>query len=298
MYESGVAKHLGVEVIQQQNGLVKETNVTLLAKVVLYRNMGFNEIGEYKKTFIGSGVGSNTHHGNYSIIEKTVEAAFAVVTTAEKIYAHESLTFNNTVDCQVISKWKTGLKDDMDARSYVYVLSNGCRKCSDDSDRYYWEYTPVGYITLAEAAKEAIWLKRLAIESRFELKIVEGIATGSLSKVIPGPRFHHRIVEKIKNSIGQDLNSKSLIGVLDIYGFESFKHNKSASTSQMKNCNDILTRRNHLTSGSRRSLDTSCSPSPLMKRLLRRCTKHIRNTSVHQTKLSRTSFTIAHYAGE
>nr|GEV81948.1 retrovirus-related Pol polyprotein from transposon TNT 1-94 [Tanacetum cinerariifolium] len=31
--KSGVAKHLGVAVIQQQNGLVKETNVTLLAKV-------------------------------------------------------------------------------------------------------------------------------------------------------------------------------------------------------------------------------------------------------------------------
>ncbi|PWA72200.1 Chaperonin Cpn60 [Artemisia annua] len=30
---------------------------------------------------------------------------------------------------------------------------------------------------------------------------------------------------KINNSIGQDPNSKSLIGVLDIYGFESFKHN-------------------------------------------------------------------------
>ncbi|GJW64812.1 hypothetical protein Tco_0116696 [Tanacetum coccineum] len=45
---------------------------------------------------------------------------------------------------KVISKWKAGLKDDMDARSDVYVLSNGCKKCSDDSDGYYWESTPVG----------------------------------------------------------------------------------------------------------------------------------------------------------
>nr|GEY18653.1 transcription factor, MADS-box [Tanacetum cinerariifolium] len=36
---------------------------------------------------------------------------------------------------------KAGLKDDMDARSDVYMLSNDCRKCSDDSDGYYWEYT-------------------------------------------------------------------------------------------------------------------------------------------------------------
>nr|GEV38559.1 zinc finger, CCHC-type [Tanacetum cinerariifolium] len=64
------------------------------------------------------------------------------VAAVEKIYAHESLTFNNIVVCEVISKWKAGLKDDMDARSDVYVLSNCCRKCSDDIDGYYWKYTP------------------------------------------------------------------------------------------------------------------------------------------------------------
>ncbi|GJR65575.1 hypothetical protein Tco_0011640 [Tanacetum coccineum] len=58
--------------------------------------------------------------------EDSNEVAFAVA-VVEKIYAHESLTFNNTVACEVISKWKAGLKDDMDARSDVYVLSNGCK---------------------------------------------------------------------------------------------------------------------------------------------------------------------------
>ncbi|GKF15900.1 hypothetical protein Tco_0057362, partial [Tanacetum coccineum] len=97
--KSGVARHLGVSWIHQQNGLVDETNVTLFAKlvsikqrmlepvkvkciflgyhknivgnklwrlddvtskVVLYRNMGFNESGEYKKTFIGSSVGTGS----------------------------------------------------------------------------------------------------------------------------------------------------------------------------------------------------------------------------------------------
>ncbi|GJW36472.1 hypothetical protein Tco_0059392 [Tanacetum coccineum] len=47
------------------------------------------------------------------------------------------------------------------------------------------------YMTLTKAAKEAIWLKRLAIESGFELKIVAGIATGALSKAIPGSWFQH-----------------------------------------------------------------------------------------------------------
>nr|GEW77436.1 retrotransposon protein, putative, Ty1-copia subclass [Tanacetum cinerariifolium] len=38
------------------NKLWRLDDVTL--KVVLYRNMGFNESGEYNKTFIGSGVGA------------------------------------------------------------------------------------------------------------------------------------------------------------------------------------------------------------------------------------------------
>ncbi|GKF14005.1 hypothetical protein Tco_0055467, partial [Tanacetum coccineum] len=49
------------------------------------------------------------------------------------------------------------------------------------------------YMTLTEVAKEAIWLKRLATESGFELKMVAGIATCALSKAIPGPRFQHRL---------------------------------------------------------------------------------------------------------
>ncbi|GJS02149.1 hypothetical protein Tco_0318657 [Tanacetum coccineum] len=124
----------------------------ITSKVVLYRNMGFNESVEYKKTFIGSGVGTSSMqvlHGfefeveplgdhTYELArdreqhlacelfryrEDSNEAAFAVA-AVEKIYAHESLTFNNTVACEVISKWKAGLKDDMNARSDVYVLSN------------------------------------------------------------------------------------------------------------------------------------------------------------------------------
>lgn len=45
-------------------------------------------------------------------------------------------------------------------------------------------------------------------------------------EVLTSCSLFHRIVEKINNSIGQDPNSKSIIGVLDIYGFESFKHNR------------------------------------------------------------------------
>nr|GEW23475.1 histone H3.2-like [Tanacetum cinerariifolium] len=51
--------------------------------------------------------------------EDSNESAFAVA-VVEKIYAHESLTFNDAVACEVISKWKVGLKEDMDARSDVF----------------------------------------------------------------------------------------------------------------------------------------------------------------------------------
>ncbi|GJV17801.1 hypothetical protein Tco_1363124 [Tanacetum coccineum] len=37
----------------------------------------------------------------------------------------------------------TGLKEEMDARSDVYVLSNGCKKSSNERNDYYWEYAPV-----------------------------------------------------------------------------------------------------------------------------------------------------------
>nr|GEV88979.1 copia protein [Tanacetum cinerariifolium] len=77
--------------------------------------------------------------------EDTIEVAF-VVAAVEKNYAHESLAFNNIVTCKVISKWKAGLKDDMGARSDMYLLSNSCRKWSDDMNGYYWGYTPVMFI--------------------------------------------------------------------------------------------------------------------------------------------------------
>ncbi|GKG01294.1 hypothetical protein Tco_0305999, partial [Tanacetum coccineum] len=35
MYEEWIAKHLGVAGIKQQNGLVKETNIKILAKVII-----------------------------------------------------------------------------------------------------------------------------------------------------------------------------------------------------------------------------------------------------------------------
>ncbi|GKC19901.1 hypothetical protein Tco_1022051 [Tanacetum coccineum] len=209
-------------------------------------------------------------HGNvdhvelFSYKEDNNEAAFAVA-AVEKI---ESLTFNNTIACEVISKWKAELKDDMDARSDAEIWATkdlldkekenilGMEIVKDQSgntlrvsqSRFYnrklvqtfleghsilslkgslsedcnvekngkWsciyevgsqEYQMVctrhgialvdvdqsqaTYMTLTEDAKETIWLKGLAIESGFELKMAAGIATGALSKVIPSLRFQY-----------------------------------------------------------------------------------------------------------
>nr|GEW66679.1 zinc finger, CCHC-type [Tanacetum cinerariifolium] len=80
--------------------------------------------------------------------ENSNDVAFAIA-EAEKIYAHESLTLNDTVACEVISKYKAGLKEYMDAQSDVFVLSNGYGKSSDDSDGYYWSIHQVySYIYL------------------------------------------------------------------------------------------------------------------------------------------------------
>nr|GEZ48837.1 zinc finger, CCHC-type [Tanacetum cinerariifolium] len=181
MYEEWgrrVTRHVGVSGIHQKNGLVEETNMTLIAKspssaigfktpidmlwffgwlasikkclnqVVLYKNMDFNKSGKYKKILIGFGGASLQEVQNQDLMdyqlacdrekhsscelfkyrEDNNETAFAVV-DAEKIYVHESLTFNYTFACEVISKWKAGLKEVMDALSDAYVLNGMVFSC-------------------------------------------------------------------------------------------------------------------------------------------------------------------------
>ncbi|XP_062077703.1 myosin-7-like [Humulus lupulus] len=50
------------------------------------------------------------------------------------------------------------------------------------------------------------------------------LSRDALAKIVYS-RLFDWLVNKINNSIGQDPDSKNLIGVLDIYGFESFKTN-------------------------------------------------------------------------
>ncbi|GJS48650.1 hypothetical protein Tco_0598771 [Tanacetum coccineum] len=186
--------------------------------------MGFNESREYKKTFIGSGVARDKEqHSAHELLkyrEDSNEAAFAVA-EAEKIYEHESLTFNNTVAFEGSErKYSEGvqvLQLEVGTNFFGWTLhtvvrSSLSRDCDVEKNGKWsciyavgsQEYQMVctrlniasedvaAYMTLTEAAKEAIWLKGLAIESGFVLKIVACIATSALSKAIPGQRFQHR----------------------------------------------------------------------------------------------------------
>nr|GEY65782.1 zinc finger, CCHC-type [Tanacetum cinerariifolium] len=98
-------------------------------------------VGEYRQVKVLEFFDCSGPRQEYLVKRVQREAAFAVA-AVEKVYAHESLTFNYTVACEVISKWKARLKEDMNVRSDVYVLSNGYKKSSDDNHDYFWEYAP------------------------------------------------------------------------------------------------------------------------------------------------------------
>nr|GEV42887.1 hypothetical protein [Tanacetum cinerariifolium] len=241
--KSGVVKHLDVAGIQQQNELVEETNMTLLAKLRCFLiQSGLFKVFWAEDTTMStylvnrspsSAIGFKTPvdmlgffcwlasikegmlepvkfeaepqedhafevepHGNvdhvagsqkvqtqkfiyYHLVrdrekhstheifnyrEDNNEVSFAVV-EAKRIYAHESLTFNNTVTYDVISKWKARLNYNIDARSDVYVFRNGCKKYSDDNDVYYSEYTPGMFIHLFLYIDDMVFLADARLKS-------------------------------------------------------------------------------------------------------------------------------------
>ncbi|GJT69078.1 hypothetical protein Tco_1028364 [Tanacetum coccineum] len=88
--------------------------------------MAFNESEEYKETFIGSSVGTGS-------VQELQGDEFKVEPPGDHTFE---------VEPQGNVGQKTGLKEEMDARSDAYVLNNGCRKSSDDRNSYYSKYLP------------------------------------------------------------------------------------------------------------------------------------------------------------
>uniref|UniRef100_A0A803KPV9 Myosin XI n=1 Tax=Chenopodium quinoa TaxID=63459 RepID=A0A803KPV9_CHEQI len=98
----------------------------------------------------------------------------------------------------------------------------------DDKSRFHLNVVSELLMCDAQALEDAL-LKRVMITPEEVIKrsldpLNATVSRDGLAKTIYS-RLFDWLVDKINVSIGQDSNSKSLIGVLDIYGFESFKHN-------------------------------------------------------------------------
>ncbi|GJZ58358.1 zinc finger, CCHC-type containing protein [Tanacetum coccineum] len=283
--KSEVVKHLGVTGIQQHNGLVEETNMTLLAK-----EYSFNESGEDKETFIGSGVSTGLvqvqvlqgvelemepredhafevePQGNFDHVaslqkvqtqdliyyhlardreqylvrdreqylardrdqysarelfryrEDSNEAAFAITAT-EKIYAHESLTFNDTVACGMISKCNVGLKEDMDARSVVYVLGNGCWKSSNDGEGYYWEYAPGMFIHLFLYIDGMVF----SCVCKAEIWVIKGLLDKATRNILGMEIVRDQSSNTLRVSHSRVYNGKSVQALLEVHFIPSLE---------------------------------------------------------------------------
>ncbi|XP_047336322.1 myosin-11-like [Impatiens glandulifera] len=98
----------------------------------------------------------------------------------------------------------------------------------DDKSRFHLKTTAELLMCDPEVLQDAL-CKRVMITPEEVIKrcldpVSAAISRDGLAKTIYS-RLFDWLVNKINVSIGQDPDSKSLIGVLDIYGFESFKNN-------------------------------------------------------------------------
>ncbi|RZB45310.1 Myosin-11 isoform B [Glycine soja] len=189
----------------------------------------------------------------------------------------------------------------------------------DDKSKFHLKTTAELLMCDADALEDAL-CKRVMITPEEVIKRSldpqsAAISRDGLAKTIYS-RLFDWLVDKINNSIGQDPNSKSLIGVLDIYGFESFKSNSLSCSavlsnfaliSQMRSCSNISTRQSLRTNyalqkpgGIIALLDEACMfPKSTHETFANKLYQTFKNNKRFiKPKLSRTDFTIAHYAGE
>uniref|UniRef100_A0A0E0GS16 Myosin motor domain-containing protein n=1 Tax=Oryza nivara TaxID=4536 RepID=A0A0E0GS16_ORYNI len=121
-----------------------------------------------------------------------------------------------------------------DARSFHYLNQSSCIEVEgiNDAEEYLATRRAMDIVGINEEEQEAIFRVVAAILHLGNINFAKGTEIDSSVIKDDKSRFHLntaaellKIVEKINVSIGQDPNSKQLIGVLDIYGFESFKIN-------------------------------------------------------------------------
>ncbi|XP_023898753.2 myosin-9 [Quercus suber] len=207
----------------------------------------------------------------------------------------------------------------------------------DDKAKFHLKMTADLLMCNAEALEDAL-CKRVMITPEEVIKRSldpqsAAVSRDGLAKTIYS-RLFDWLVDKINSSIGQDPNSKSLIGVLDIYGFESFKTNSFEqfcinftneklqqhfnqhvfkmeqeeytkeeidwSYIEFVDNQDVLDLIEKKPGGIIALLDEACmfpksTHETFANKLYQTFKNHKRFT---KPKLSRTDFTISHYAGE
>ncbi|XP_021321169.1 protein OPAQUE1 isoform X5 [Sorghum bicolor] len=139
------------------------------------------------------------------------------------------------------------------------------------------------------------------------------IGRDTLAKTVYA-RLFDWLVDNINKSIGQDMESRSQIGVLDIYGFECFKYNSCASILLMKSFNNILIRWSRRNIKQKKLIGATLNLLItkiywiLLKSMLGKSThetfamKLFQNLRAHprleKPKLSKTDFALSHFAGK
>ncbi|GAB2287440.1 hypothetical protein Dimus_021817 [Dionaea muscipula] len=207
----------------------------------------------------------------------------------------------------------------------------------DDKSKFHLKTVSELLMCDPKALEDAL-LKRVMITPEEVIKrsldpLNAAVSRDGLAKTVYS-RLFDWLVDKINVSIGQDPNSKSLIGVLDIYGFESFKHNSfeqfcinftneklqqhfnqhvfkmeqeeytkeeiNWSYIEFVDNQDVLDLIEKKPGGVIALLDEACmfpksTPETFTSKLYQTYKNHKR---LPKPKLSRTDFIISHYAGE
>ncbi|PIA27770.1 hypothetical protein AQUCO_07600141v1 [Aquilegia coerulea] len=207
----------------------------------------------------------------------------------------------------------------------------------DDKSRFHLKMTAELLMCDAQSLEDALIRRVMVTPEEVITRTLDPasaiVSRDGLAKTIYS-RLFDWLVDKINISIGQDPNSKSIIGVLDIYGFESFKCNSfeqfcinftneklqqhfnqhvfkmeqeeytkeeiNWSYIEFVDNQDVLDLIEKKPGGIIALLDEACmfpksTHETFAQKLYQTFTK---NKRFLKPKLSRTDFTISHYAGE
>jgi myosin-5 len=99
----------------------------------------------------------------------------------------------------------------------------------DEKSRFHLQTAAELFMCDAKALEDSLCKRVIVTRDETITKWLDpeaaALSRDALAKIVY-TRLFDWLVDTINNSIGQDSESKSLIGVLDIYGFESFKTNR------------------------------------------------------------------------